>query len=180
MIFFSPALLRVATRERCASCHATPTDDRHRKLNPAMGCVTCHTADGWKPAHFDHAALTKVELDRCESCHKPPGDGLHRPIKGNCAQCHSTQAWEPATFEHDKLFVLDRDHNAPCETCHKNPADYRQYTCYGCHEHTIANVRQEHEEEGIRNFDNCVKCHRSADEEPRGEGRGDEKGGERD
>ena len=125
-------------------------------------------------------AEAKVELDRCESCHKPPGDSLHRPIKGNCAQCHSTQAWEPATFEHDKLFVLDRDHNAPCETCHKNPADYRQYTCYGCHEHTIANVRQEHEEEGIRNFDNCVKCHRSADEEPRGEGRGDEKGGERD
>ncbi|MBQ0920073.1 class III cytochrome C family protein [Hydrogenophaga aromaticivorans] len=177
---FSHALLRVATRERCASCHAAPTDDRHRKLNPAMGCVTCHTADGWKPAHFDHAALTKVELDRCESCHKPPGDSLHRPIKGNCAQCHSTQAWEPATFEHDKLFVLDRDHNASCETCHKNPADYRQYTCYGCHEHTLANVREEHEEEGIRNFDNCVKCHRSADEEPSGEGRGEEKDGERD
>ncbi|EWS58946.1 hypothetical protein Y695_04654 [Hydrogenophaga sp. T4] len=76
--------------------------------------------------------------------------------------------------------MLDRDHNASCETCHKNPADYRQYTCYGCHEHTLANVREEHEEEGIRNFDNCVKCHRSADEEPSGEGRGDEKDGERD
>jgi Doubled CXXCH motif (Paired_CXXCH_1) len=119
-------------------------------------------------------------LNRCESCHKPPGDSLHRPIKGNCAQCHSTQAWEPATFEHDKLFVLDRDHNASCETCHKNPADYRQHTCYGCHEHTLANVRQEHEKEGIRNFDNCVKCHRSADEEPKGEGGSDRKEGERD
>ncbi|MDP3883938.1 hypothetical protein [Hydrogenophaga sp.] len=50
----------------------------------------------------------------------------------------------------------------------------------GWREHTLANVRQEHEEEGIRNFGNCVKCHRSADEEPRGEGGGDRKDDERD
>jgi cytochrome c peroxidase len=53
--------------------------------------------------------------------------------------------------------------------------DYSRYTCYGCHEHTPANVRSEHEEEGIRNFDNCVKCHRNATDEPKeggGEGGG--------
>lgn len=176
---FSHGLLRPATRERCASCHTAPSDEKHRKLDPGMGCATCHTSNGWKPAHFDHAALPKAELAECESCHKPPTDKLHRQIKGNCGQCHTTKAWEPATFEHDKLFVLDRDHNAPCDTCHTNPDDYREYTCYGCHEHTLANITRKHEKEGIRNFDNCVKCHRSADEEPgeRGEREGGRRGG---
>jgi hypothetical protein len=43
--------------------------------------------------------------------------------------------------------------------------DYKKYTCYGCHEHTPANIRREHVEEGIRNFDNCVECHRSGDKD---------------
>lgn len=45
-----------------------------------------------------------------------------------------------------------------------------RYTCYGCHQHTPANIRGEHIEEGIRNFANCVDCHRSADEEDIGGG----------
>jgi hypothetical protein len=59
--------------------------------------------------------------------------------------------------------VLDRDHNTRCVTCHVRN-DYQQYTCYGCHEHTPANIRREHVEEGIRDFNDCVECHRSADE----------------
>ena len=42
--------------------------------------------------------------------------------------------------------------------------DYSRYTCYGCHEHTPANIRREHIEEGIRKFDDCFACHRNADE----------------
>lgn len=61
---------------------------------------------------------------------------------------------------------------------------YRKCTCYGCHEHTPANVRGKHIEEGIQNFENCVECHRSADGEPAGngshEGGGDRKRGKRD
>jgi hypothetical protein len=63
------------------------------------------------------------------------------------------------------LFVLDADHQTRCETCHVN-SDYARYSCYGCHEHTPSNVRSKHEEEGVRDFDNCVKCHRSADDKP--------------
>ena len=71
--------------------------------------------------------------------------------------------------------MLDRDHNTTCVTCHTGN-DYKRYTCYGCHEHTPAKVRAEHEEEGIRDFENCVECHRSADEEPPKRGaRGDRK-----
>jgi len=54
------------------------------------------------------------------------------------------------------------------------------YTCYGCHEHTPAKIRAEHEEEGIRDFSDCVQCHRSAQEEPRERGReGGREGGRR-
>jgi hypothetical protein len=43
--------------------------------------------------------------------------------------------------------------------------DYASYTCYGCHEHSRSKIRAEHIEEGIRNYENCVECHRSGDED---------------
>jgi hypothetical protein len=83
----------------------------------------------------------------------------------------------PATFDHARFFMLDRDHNAACTTCHTT-SDRRQYTCYGCHEHTEANIRAKHVREGIPNFTNCVSCHRSAHGESR-EGGGRERERER-
>ena len=169
---FSHALLRVETRARCGSCHTAPSNEMHKNLR--VGCAQCHKSEAWKPASFDHAALPAAELSRCETCHKAPTDPLHRRINGNCGQCHTPKAWKPATFEHDKLFVLDEDHNATCATCH-TADDYSKYTCYGCHEHTPANVSGKHIEEGIQNFENCVECHRSAEGER--EGRGSREGG---
>jgi hypothetical protein len=165
---FSHALLRTVIREKCETCHAAPQNTIHRELT--IGCNQCHQPDRWKPASFEHALLTKVVLDRCENCHKGPSDTLHRQITGNCQQCHSTKGWKPATFDHDKYFVLDRDHNTSCVTCHtKN--DYSRYTCYGCHEHQPDRIRRKHVEEGIANFTNCVECHRSASGEPENENR---------
>ena len=168
---FSHALLRLTIRDRCETCHAPPKNDIHR--SQSVGCAQCHKTGGWKPASFDHATLTKADLSRCETCHEPPTDTLHRQMKGNCAQCHSPQGWKPATFEHDKLFRLDGDHNASCVTCHQGN-DYSRYTCYGCHEHTPDNVARKHQKEGIRDFESCVACHRSAKGESDGHG---ERGG---
>ena len=174
-----------ASSEKCASCHKPVDIGRlttkgapvvkpltstpfHQKLI-SQDCVACHSDHaGVKRYHlkgyFDHALLKKETADQCQACHKSPTDALHKQITGNCAQCHTQQKWTPATFDHDKYFLLDRDHNATCVTCHVRN-DYSRYTCYGCHEHTPANIRREHVEEGIRNFDNCVECHRSADED---------------
>jgi hypothetical protein len=74
-------------------------------------------------------------------------------------------AWTPATFAHEKHFLLDRDHNVPCATCHLGNV-FSRYTCYGCHEHTVSNIERKHRKEGITDFKNCVTCHRSASEEP--------------
>lgn len=161
---FSHQLLKLATRDNCSACHAAPKDTVHRDLK--VQCSQCHKTQGWKPAQFKHDLLAPAVLDRCEACHKAPTDRLHKQIQGGCKSCHKTEAWKPATFDHDKYFVLDRDHDASCVTCHKGN-DYSRYTCYGCHEHTPQKVREEHLEEGIQNFENCVECHRSADEKPR-------------
>jgi hypothetical protein len=170
---FSHVLLKVVVRDSCSSCHAAPKDTVHRDLK--VECGQCHQSKAWKPAHFDHALLAKTALDRCESCHNAPTDRLHRQIQGSCKSCHKTEAWKPATFDHNKYFVLDRDHGADCDTCHKNN-DYSRYTCYGCHEHSQAKVRAEHIEEGIPNFENCVECHRDPRVEPE-KGGGRERGG---
>lgn len=173
-----------ATTERCIACHqpdeigkVTTTGQPiekpltstpfHQKL-VEQDCLGCHSDHaGVKrfrvAGRFNHALLHADARTECQSCHKAPSDSLHRQITGNCGQCHSEQKWVPAQFDHDKYFVLDRDHNVKCVTCHIRN-DYGRYTCYGCHEHTPEKIRREHIKEGIRDFSNCVECHRSADE----------------
>ena len=171
-----------ASPPKCASCHKPANIGRltttgapvlkpltatpfHQELI-SQDCVACHSDHaGVKRYHlkgnFDHSLLKQETSDQCQACHKSPADALHKSITGNCGQCHTQQAWTPANFEHDNYFRLDRDHNASCVTCHLSNV-YSRYTCYGCHEHTVANIRREHIEEGIRQFDNCVDCHRSS------------------
>jgi hypothetical protein len=134
-------------------------------------CMACHS-DHRSPrlaqrsrTAFSHALLRPAVQQQCEGCHQRPVDRLHQKVSGDCKTCHRQDAWKPATFDHSKSFVLDRDHKAECVTCHKGN-DYRAYTCYGCHEHTPANIRAEHVKEGIRNVENCVECHRDPGVEP--------------
>jgi len=98
-----------------------------------------------------------------------PADDLHRRAEGMCGACHATTAWIRATFQHDDYFVLDRNHQTRCRTCHIQPANYREYTCYGCHAHTPTGTAAQHREEGISNLRDCVRCHRSAAEHEGGE-----------
>lgn len=171
---------------KCADCHVP---DRIGKFTtkgvPIAGnratfhqnlieqnCKACHAehrgSDGARAMKaFSHALLEPAVRGDCASCHAKPHDSLHRQVDTGCQACHSAKAWRPATFEHSKYFVLDRDHDASCATCHAD-GNFDRYSCYGCHEHTPGGIRAEHVEEGIRNFENCVKCHRSADEPEEG------------
>lgn len=183
--FACHAPLRGASPARCVACHALPDiglrtskgiplpkktvkASFHQELLE-QDCMACHSDHAGpklqqksrKP--FSHALLRKAVQEQCQSCHAAPKDKLHTKISGNCSQCHAQTAWKPATFDHDKSFLLDRDHNVECVTCHVGN-DYSRYTCYGCHEHTVQNVLREHRDENIRNLDDCVECHRSADE----------------
>jgi hypothetical protein len=189
-----------ASAERCVSCHkpadigrltskgvpvAKPSTSTtfHQSLI-SQDCVACHSDHAGvkrfaRERQFNHNLLKKDTRDRCETCHKPPVDALHKQVSGNCLQCHTQEKWTPATFDHDQYFVLDRDHNTSCVTCHTRN-DYSRSTCYGCHEHTPDNIRRKHIKEGISKFDNCVECHRSANEHDiRGREGGGERSGER-
>jgi hypothetical protein len=196
--------MRGARAERCVSCHALAdiglrtTKGTVLAANSSAGngrlklsfhqelaeqnCTACHSDHaGPKLARgsrirFSHEILRAQSRELCESCHEAPKTELHRTFTGGCAKCHTSGAWRPATFDHDRHFSLTGDHNASCATCHVGN-DYSKYTCYGCHEHTPDNVRRQHSEEGIRNFDNCVECHRGSGGES--EGHGDREGGER-
>ena len=205
--FSCHAPLRGASSERCIACHALPDIGRrttkglaiktvsaagasglkasfHQDLTEQV-CTACHsdhagpklTQHSRKP--FSHALLRTATRNSCESCHQAPTGTLHKQLTGNCAQCHQFEAWKPATFDHAKLFVLDGDHNATCVTCHTDN-NYQQYTCYGCHEHSRANVLAKHREEGItESLQNCVSCHRSASGEPEGKGNAERGKGQR-
>ncbi|MBL7924856.1 MAG: cytochrome c3 family protein, partial [Bacteroidia bacterium] len=159
---FHHELLAPLDRGKCSSCHHRPADDLHKVLKAE--CSSCHHTGSWKEgARFRHELLTATDLNNCASCHAKPQDDLHRFTQESCLSCHDTSRWKPSTFDHDQYFVLDKDHNVKCETCHK-AGNFKDYTCYGCHEHSLAGIRSEHREEGIRNIDNCVRCHKSADE----------------
>jgi hypothetical protein len=194
--------LRGVSAVKCISCHkpadigrltttgltiakpltATPF---HQQLI-SDDCVACHSDHAGvrryvTQGRFNHALLKKETRNECQTCHKAPTDSLHKQITGNCVQCHTQERWTPATFDHDKYFVLDRDHNASCVTCHVRN-DYQTYTCYNCHEHTPTNIRRKHIEEGIRKFDNCVECHASSNKHDikGGEGNKRDRGGDDD
>lgn len=140
----------------------------HQKLIEE-DCVACHSdhrgVKAFRPiSRFSHNLLQSSLQKQCDSCHSTPTDALHQKIKGNCVQCHNNEAWTPASFEHEKYFRFDRDHDAECKVCHTDN-DYSRYTCYGCHEHSRSKIREEHVEEGIANYEECVDCHRSANED---------------
>jgi len=171
---------------RCISCHAVD----HIGLRSTLGeiitepkteiafhqelieqdCIACHIDhSGARLAHnphtFSHMLLLPERRDQCGDCHTKPENEIHLNLTVGCAECHSVSGWKPVMFDHDLFFELDRDHNTTCVTCHVNNV-LTEFTCYGCHEHTRANIRRRHEREGIRNFDNCVECHRNAHDEP--------------
>jgi hypothetical protein len=191
---------RGATSDRCIACHALPDIGLRTTQGAAIAharpvkvsfhqeltnqdCMACHsdhagpklTQHSRKP--FSHELLRAGTRDRCATCHAAPANELHRALSVGCATCHKTEAWKPATFDHGKYFPLDKDHNASCVTCHTGNT-YSRYTCYGCHEHTPANMLAKHRKEGVaEDLQNCVRCHHSAKGER--EGKGEHDNGER-
>ena len=163
----------------CSGCHrpVMPVDDFHKQLPALIQCRECHNTNAWKPSHFKHELLGGIKND-CKSCHenKKPADAFHNGL-GNtiqCVQCHRTEAWKPSTFDHTKYFRFDRNHPSNCSDCHNTKENFKTYTCYNCHEHNPSRIEKEHLKEGIRNFTNCVECHRSGDEDD-ARGKGDER-----
>ena len=177
-----------AAPQDCVDCHLSR--DAHEGRF-GSGCATCHSPSDWENATFDHArsnfpltgAHQQVDCESCHingqfggtssscvNCHADPvfHFGL---FTTDCTSCHTTTAWRPAIFNGQHTFPLNHGEGGTvsCATCH--PVGLPAYTCYGCHEHNEANVRSKHLEEGIPNFQNCMECHPTGEED--GDGGGD-------
>ncbi|GAB4473900.1 MAG: hypothetical protein Kow0088_09540 [Anaerolineales bacterium] len=168
----------------CVACHLQ--DDKHDGKF-GSDCSACHTAMDWDEVTFDHArtsfpltgAHQQIECEKCHTqgryigtpmacvaCHLEPQ--VHAGLFGtDCEACHTTRAWQPATFNGPHTFPINHGEANSCLTCH--PTTYRQYTCYGCHEHDEAKVRSKHLKEGISDFQDCVACHPSGREHEGGD-----------
>ena len=144
----------------CIRCHKTPSDSLHLKLTD--DCRLCHATNNWEVSNFNHDLIT-MDQTNCASCHAKPDDAYHQNLTLGCDKCHTTNKWSPSTFDHSDYFVLDKDHNVKCNTCHLNN-NYLVYTCYGCHEHREQDMIDEHRKEGIINITDCASCHKSSDE----------------
>ena len=180
---------RGAASERCTRCHRRADIGLRTTRGVALrqaalrvpfhqelierDCLACHSDHaGAKLAErsrqaFSHSMLRPQARPLCEGCHIAPADPIHRDLSAACGRCHGPDRWKPSTFDHASLFELDSNHNAPCATCHSGD-DIRRYSCYGCHEHQPAPIRARHLEAGIRNFDDCARCHRNPGAEPQG------------
>ena len=165
---FAHSVLPKQMLSSCADCHSDKKPENKVHNYVSSDCSNCHTAEEWERAEFKHQLLGSNQND-CRSCHsnKIPDDGLHKGlgISIQCIQCHNTNEWKPSTFEHTKYFRFDNNHPSDCTKCHNAKDNYKSYTCYNCHEHQPSQISEKHLEEGIREFNNCVKCHRSGDEE---------------
>ncbi len=136
----------------CLSCHTTDFQNAvnpdHKALSFPTTCETCHSADTWFDAKFDHLKFTGFALTGahatlectachiggkfqgtpadCYSCHVKDYNGTTSPnhVQGGfsrqCQACHTTAAWVPATFDHNQTsFPLTGAHTSvACATCH--------------------------------------------------------------
>jgi hypothetical protein len=183
--FACHAPFRGASKERCVACHAladigvrttrgtpvvqTAMPPFHLHLT-STDCMACHT-DHQKPmlasagqSKFSHDLLASASRSNCSACHRPPADALHKALASQCGTCHSTADWSAVKLDHSRFFLLEGEHDVACVTCHVG-GDLTSFTCFGCHAHEPSKMAREHREEGISNIENCVACHRRADDD---------------
>jgi hypothetical protein len=163
--------VKIYSYQNCILCHLSGDKeetkailqsirDRHASANNLTGSTYMQTDRDNRSAHDPFKGKS---ISNCISCHRTPFDNLHQTGNQNCNQCHSTVRWSPATFDHAMYFRFDGNHRSDCQTCHQDN-NYREYTCYGCHEHSPGKIREEHLEEGISSYQDCAACHPSGNE----------------
>jgi hypothetical protein len=130
----------------------------------AIDCNQCHTS----------GTYSKIPSD-CISCHQPDYASAKNPdhvalnFSTNCTDCHTSKypEWKPADYkQHDASFpIYSGKHNGvwnSCAECHTNPANYSQFTCIACHDHSNqSDVDSKHNGVSgyVYNSTACYGCH---------------------
>lgn len=165
--------------QNCTTCHTTnpgwyPTIFNHSSIYPLTGghsiiqndCSQCH-ANGY--------SNTSTE---CVSCHLVDYNNTIDPnhlanqFPQDCELCHDTgPGWTPSNFNHDADYfpIYSGDHRNKwdnCNTCHINPANYTDFSCFNCHKHNQNSMNQKHSEVNgyIYNSYACYDCYPNGDD----------------
>jgi len=168
----------VNTSADCLSCHrdaylATTNPDHVAGSFPET-CEQCHSANGWRPAGFNHNTIPAGAV--CVDCHQANYQATIDPDHSSagypttCELCHSTNGWRPVVSDggnHDALFfpIYSGKHRgkwAICSTCHTTPNNFSQFSCFGCHPHSDqAKTDADHQGETGYVYDSqaCLSCH---------------------
>lgn len=102
---------------RCLACHERDDREKGHKGSYGEKCESCHNAQAFKPAIFDHGRDTQFPLlgrhlkARCASCH--PGPLYRARTDAACYSCHKGEDVHFATY------------GTACESCHI-PDDWRK------------------------------------------------------
>ncbi|MCL4560976.1 MAG: hypothetical protein M1281_10215 [Chloroflexi bacterium] len=104
----------------CSDCHAKDLPSIHYPGE----CSTCHNADNWRDASYDHSLAQAADCSYCHLRLQPDGH-----YKAQCSACHSVQAWNPASFNHAAIGATN------CQSCHSQdqPSGHYNAQCSACH-----------------------------------------------
>lgn len=113
-----------------------------------IDCSTCHS-------NFAYRGTPR----ECYECHTEAE--IHAGFFGQkCQYCHNQSGWSPAYLSvHPFPLEHGSQEPSPCLSCHIDR--YKDYNCYGCHEHQRETVLTSHLQAGIPevNIPACVTCH---------------------
>ena len=156
----------------CFDCHRQAYPAGHGPAGFSTAYDECHVPTVWERVRFNHTGI----VDGCINCHQDDYDNARDPdhrVVGyptTCENCHSTRSWDDGDANHEAIFPLESGRHAgrwdSCSTCHTNPGNYSEFTCFGCHPHSDREKTDgDHRDEGGYSYDSlrCYACH------PRGE-----------
>jgi hypothetical protein len=169
----------VNTPVECVDCHrqayVTTSEPDHQDSGFPETCDRCHAPTIWEAARFDHS-LTSAP---CETCHLSDYQATDDPdhqsagFPTGCELCHRPTRWDDASFDHDGPYFpiysgRHRNRWDACSTCHTNPSNYSEFTCFSCHPHSDeSRTRRDHEGVGGFSYDSaaCYACHPTGEED---------------
>lgn len=133
----------------CEDCHQLSSPGNLQWVKTPVDCVSCHLDDYQSATAIDHVALN---------------------FPTTCEDCHTPTVWGRATtdFDHDGLYFpifsgVHRNRWNSCSTCHVNPSDINDFSCFGCHPHSDPmETGNDHSGVGGYMYDSqaCYSCHR--------------------
>ncbi len=156
----------------CATCHTTTvwTGARYDHAGTMFPLTGAHLTISCQQCHGDGVYAGKPTA--CIACHQSAYDGTTDPnhqaagFSTDCTGCHTTKTWTGATFDHDGRFFpiysgAHRGRWTSCSTCHVNAANYQQFSCLACHEHSQSQMDSHHSSVSGYSYDSqaCFSCH---------------------